>query len=295
MTMTATGVGRAGAHHGEILQGVFTVDGALCRALVTLPCERFETQATVTLEDGRRQVAVTPAWKTKAGRAARVTLDSLGLRQTGARIAVHGEIPVGRGFGSSTSDVLATIRGVAAAAGAVLGEAEFAKLAVESETASDPLMFDRAVLFAQRDGVVLEDFGVRFPLLEVLGFATTAEEAGVSTLEFMPAEYSESEAEAFATLRVRLRESLARRDVRELGLVATESASLNQRHLAVARFGDVLAIADRAGAAGVQVAHSGDVAGLLFDANDREVEARTEEARTLLAAAGFKRTWRFTA
>jgi uncharacterized protein involved in propanediol utilization len=43
----------------------------------------------------------------------------------------------------------------------------------------------------------------------------------------------------------------------------------------------------------LQVAHSGDVAGLLFDPDNDEVERRLEEARVLLATAGITETWRF--
>jgi uncharacterized protein involved in propanediol utilization len=183
----AMGLGRAHAHHGEILQGVFSVDGRLVRGLVTLPCSLFEAEVSAVLEPGRRIVGVKPAWKVKARNAARLTLDALGLHEVGAQLIVGGAIPVSRGFGSSTSDVVATVRAICSAVGAELDEAEVAKLAVESEVASDPLMFDRAVLFAQRDGIVLEDFGLPLPALEVLGFSTAGGGMGISTLEFPPA------------------------------------------------------------------------------------------------------------
>jgi uncharacterized protein involved in propanediol utilization len=291
-TARATGVGRAGGHHGEILQGVFEVNGALVRGLVTLPCPRFEAEAGVVLQPGPR-VDVAPAWKLKARFAARMALDALGLEEMGARLIIRSATPVRRGFGSSTSDVVATIRAVCAAAGSELDEAGIAELAVLSETASDPLMFDGAVLFAQRDGVVLEDFGVPLPALAVVGFSTSPHEAGISTLDFPPARYTPSEAEEFEGLRLRLRDGLARGDVAALGRVATDSARLNQRHLPVPGLPRLIRIAHRAGAAGVQVAHSGDVAGLLFDPEEEAVGRRLERARTLLAGAGITTTWAF--
>jgi uncharacterized protein involved in propanediol utilization len=51
-------------------------------------------------------------------------------------------------------------------------------------------------------------------------------------------------------------------------------------------------LADRVGAAGLQVAHSGDIAGLLFDPSVPEVEIRVAEAQRQLAASSAK-TWRF--
>ena len=289
----ASGIGRAGAHHGEILQGVFSADGRLMRALVTLPCPLFVAEVSAVLKPDQRVIEVTPAWKVKARTAARLTLDTLGLPETGARLVVHGAIPVCRGYGSSTSDVVATVRAICSALNAQLDETEVAKLAVRSEIASDPLMFNRAVLFAQRDGVVLEDFHAHFPPLEVLGFSTTDHKTGVSTLEFSPARYSKGDAGKFEELRLHLRDALARGDVGALGLVASESTQLNQRHLPVSGLDELIQIMRSVGASGLQVAHSGDVAGLLFDPKDADVEARLEEAEALLAAAGIAETWRF--
>jgi uncharacterized protein involved in propanediol utilization len=249
--------------------------------------------ATAVLTAEQRSIEVAPAWKVNARKAARLTLDALELRETGAHVVVDSAIPVGRGFGSSTSDVVATVRAIASAAGAQLEEAEVALLAVESEIASDPLMFERVVLFAQRDGILLEDFGTPFPAIEVLGFSTSGHETGVRTLEFPPACYSTSEADEFEELRLRLRCGLAQGDLTAIGRVATESARLNQRHLPFSRLEELIKIADSASAVGVQVAHRGDVGGLLFDPKDAELEKRLREAQERLSAAGTTNTWRF--
>jgi uncharacterized protein involved in propanediol utilization len=288
-----TGVGRAGAHHGEILQGVFTVDGTTTRALVTLPCPRFEANARIVLQPHKRHVAVSPTWKTKARRAARLAFDVAGLPQMGANVAVADAIPVARGFGSSTADVVATIRAVCSATESVLDEQEIGRLAVEAEAASDPLMFERAVLFAHREGLLLEDFGVRLPALEVLGFSTSEHGAGVATLGFVPARYSRKDADEFEELRRRLRDAIAAGDVAELGYVASASARLNQRHLPVAGFDRLARLERRVGAAGLQISHSGDIAGLLFDPNAADVDGRVGEARQLLGKVGITKAWRF--
>ena len=263
------------------------------RGLVTLPCSRYEAEATIVLMLRDTMIEVEPAWKFKAGRAARLTLDAVGLREVGGRLVLRGAAPVARGFGSSTSDVVATIGAVCSASGSQLGENEIAALAVQSEAASDPLMFDRAVLFAQRDGVVLEDFGARLPPLDVLGFSTTAHGAGVPTLAFPPASYSADEADVFEQLRLRLRDAIAHGDANAVGAVATASACLNQRHLPVENLDRLTRVVNRVGAAGIQVSHSGDIAGLLFDATAADVELQAGEAEALLAQAGLAETWRF--
>jgi uncharacterized protein involved in propanediol utilization len=289
------GIGRAGAHHGEILQGVFSIDRALVRGLVTLPCPLYESEAHVVLERAGPEIRVVPAWKVKAGRAARLALDALGLAQAGARVTLGGDVPVSHGFGSSTSDVVATVRGVCAAAGRELENVEIARLAVRAEVASDPLMFDRAVLFAQRDGALLEDFGMPVPAFDVVGFWTSGEAAGVSTLGLPPASYSPREIAQFDELRDQLRSGVDRGDAYAVGLVATASARINQRHLPLPGLEQLMLIMAAVGAAGLQVAHSGNVAGLLFDQQERDSGSKVAEAERLLAACGITQTWRFTA
>jgi uncharacterized protein involved in propanediol utilization len=289
-----TGVGCAGAHHGEILQGVFAVDDALVRGLVTLPCPLFESEARVVLEPGRREIHVVPAWKLKAKHAGRLALDALGFAEAGARLSLAGNVPVSRGFGSSTSDVVATVRAVCVAVGRELENVEIAKLAVQSELASDPLMFDRAVLFAQRDGVLLEDFGGSLPAFEVVGFSTSGHESGISTVGFPPAAYSAPETAEFEELRRRLRAGIAGGDARLVGRVATASAQINQRHLAVSSLEELTRLIPTAGAVGLQVAHSGDVAGLLFDRRDGDLRSKVAQAEKLLGACGITQTWRFS-
>jgi uncharacterized protein involved in propanediol utilization len=51
--------------------------------------------------------------------------------------------------------------------------------------------------------------------------------------------------------------------------VATESATLNQRFVSLRGFREIVALADEFGALGVQIAHSGTVAGILFDGRAR--------------------------
>ena len=63
------------------------------------------------------------------------------------------EIEEGLGFGSSTADVTASIRAVAASYGTTVSDAVVGRLAVRAERASDAVMFDRCVLFAHRRGL----------------------------------------------------------------------------------------------------------------------------------------------
>lgn len=265
------------AHHGELVQGVFVGDdGRLHRGLVTLPYPRLPSTATFvpTLAAG---VTVQPALKTKAAIAARYALKHIGA-PPGGDLKVESTIPVGHGYGSSTADVIAAIRAVMTAYGVTLRVGTICQLAVAAEQASDAVAYeDRAVLFAQREGVVLEDFGGTLPPLLIVGFKANGGHA-VDTLALAPARYTREEIQQFRVLRGIVACSVRRQDPRLLGQAATASARISQRYLPKAGLEDVLALAAEAGACGVQVAHSGSLVGIIFDLTSRSA---ADAARTV--------------
>ena len=288
------GYGSAIAHHGELLQGVLeTSRGRLKRGLVSLPCSIFKSEARF-IPDSLGVVKVDPVWKIKARKAVELTLARYGKSRTGGLLRVRSNTPVGWGLGSSTSDVTAAIRAVADAFGDRLSERDIAALAVMAESASDSIMFsENTVLFAQREGVVIEQFEGVLPPLEVLGFNTDPAGAGIDTLEFVPARYAWHEIESFRPLVGLLRQAIAAQDGRLVGQVATASAEINQKHLPKPNFQTLKQVMTRTGALGLQVAHSGTVVGLLFDPYDEHKESRMGDARRLVAELGFDDSWRF--
>ncbi len=286
------GRGLAWGHFGEILQGSFRDNnGAICRALVTIRCDRFGAMAIFEL-DGTSEVTVIPAQFRKAQRAAENTLAYLGLTRGGGRLTVISGTPAGIGAGSSTSDVVAAIRAVDDAFGAGLVEMEFARLAVDTEVAVDPIMLCSRpeVLFAHRHGTVLEHFAGALPLLRVIGIT---DGPPVDTVALTPAPYSRVQIDEFESLRARLRLAIASRDVRGLAAVATRSAQINQSHLPKPSLPMLLEIVRHSGAAGLSVSHSGSAVGILFDGQLSENDQGVLQAHNLLAEAGFARRWTF--
>ncbi|CAL9587270.1 GHMP family kinase ATP-binding protein [Streptomyces sp. enrichment culture] len=295
-----SGHASAPAHHGELLQGVFTHQGRLVRGLVTLPCPLHSTRAAFVPSADTPALTVSPVWKTKAARAARLAVEACtrpGEAPVGGRLTLTGDVPLRRGFGSSTSDVLAAVGAVQDALSVRLPPQAVARIAVRAETASDSLMFrDSSVLFAQREGEVVEDFGHPLPALRVLGFGSRPEHAGrgVDTLALPPARYDSAETGAFAELRALLREAVQTKDVALIGAVASASTDINQRHLPIARLDALHAIARETGALGLQTAHTGDIAGLLYDRDTPDAPARTAHAARLLRTIGIHEQWLFT-
>lgn len=280
------GIGAASGHHGELLQGVFEDrSGQLHRGLVTLPLTKLESTATFTCV-ASSDLAIHPREKAKAGLAARKTLHYLGVAE-GGFLHIESNIPIGHGYGSSTADVVAAIRAVAAAHGVRLQPSRVGQLAVAAERASDAIAFDcRAVLFAQREGTVLEDFGGSLPPLLLVGFKS-AERRPIDTLQLPPARYDSREIQQFRVLRGLIAFAVRHQDPTSLGRAATTSALLSQRHLPKHHLERVIDIANDAGACGVQVAHSGSLLGILFDHAGKSLRQRAEGVAASVRACGF--------
>ncbi len=287
------GAGHATCHHGEILQGAFRDgEGRPCLGLVTLPMTGLGSSAEFTRGNGR--LTVFPEDRVKALRAAELTVQECADEPCGGHLRLHGDIPVGLGMGSSTSDVIAAVRAVAASFGRTLPPETIARLAVRAERASDPLMLThRPLLFAQREGRVLEVLGRALPAAVVVG-CVTGNGRPVQTLAVPADSYGDDDLDAYERMRRQLRVAVLCGDVGLLGRVCTESARRHQRLLAKPELDVLVDIAARAGAAGVQVAHSGNVAGLLFDPSTPDLRRRLARCTRALNAAGTPVTRIFT-
>ncbi len=230
----------------------------------------------------------------KVRRAAMLTLNQLPSQRSpakGGQIEITTDVPHGIGMGSSTSDVTATIRAVADCHGILLSRHEVARLAVLAECAADSIMIDdRVVLFAHRDGIVLETFGDRLPPMIVLG-CDTEPGVQVDTLRLRPADYDEAEIAAFGVLRAGLRRAVATEDVGLLARVATASARINQRYLPKPKLELLLELCLNHGGRGIQVAHSGTVAGLIFDGQSASVAEDVRRCSIALAQAGIQSSY----
>lgn len=287
------GTGQATCHHGEILQGVFLDErGRPTRGLVTLPMAEPRTRALFTPFSAKvpRHVVVDPPDRAKAARAAELAVEECarvaGVPPVGGYLSVRGGAWPGLGMGSSTSDVTAAVRAVAAGLGVELSPESVARVAVAAEGASDPVMFgDRPLLFAQREGRVLEELGPALPEMAVVGCLTGSGQP-VDTLS-LRGNARRGDIAVYERLRAALRTAITEEDVAGVGHVGTESAILNQRVLPKEELGTLREVARECGAVGIQVAHSGNVAGVLFDAAVPGLAERLEAANDRLDAAGL--------
>ncbi|MGA8547765.1 MAG: hypothetical protein WB785_21220 [Mycobacterium sp.] len=290
----AKGVGSSSAHHGEILQGVFRDNkDRLTRALVTLQCSDWKSHATFYPSSRRADIICTPGmWK--ARRAAVVSMTEFstnGSPVTGGYLDIRSDIPCGIGMGSSTADVTAAIRAIAVFHGVAPTPEEIGRIAVEVECASDPIMIDdRVVLFAHREGTVLETLGRHLPPMIVVGCDAEPGTGTIDTLALPPAAYSATDIDAFGFLRAELRAAVVNGDTARLGQVATSSALINQQFLPKSALDFLLDLCERVGGCGIQVAHSGTVAGVIFDSRRDDLRQNIDRCVSGIDKAGLSLT-----
>jgi L-threonine kinase len=265
-----TGSARVPGTCGELVQGQLRggVD-----FLITLPVDLW-SEVRVRLDESGR-VDVNPPHKVKTRAAVRRALDGLGLPEAGAQVAVTSALPEGKGMASSTADVVAVCRAAARAAGRTLTGGAISRIARGIEP-SDGVMYPGAVAYNHRRCALIERLGP-LPPFHVL----IVDSGGtVDTLAFnrRPKDYTPGEMSMIAQAYEWAAAGVRRGDRTLIGRAATLSARVNQRILPKPHLGELIAIAEAHGAYGVNVAHSGTVAGLLFDPGVEADAARAVEA-----------------
>lgn len=260
---------------GELAQG--HLDGAA--VMVTCPID-VGSQAIVELSHGSGCVHG-PADAPKARRAVASTLGLLGRPELNARLQLASALPRSKGMASSTADVAAAIAATAVALGSSLSPRQQADLALAIEP-SDGVMLPGIALFDHIDGRIGHSLGPPPPMrVLVLEFA------GEVDTQAFNAQNRNAGARAD---EIRFREALdlistglASPDSEPIGRGATLSSLANQAALAKPQLPAALELGRAAGAVGVNVAHSGTVIGLLFDADADRIEWAARAAPQRLA------------
>ena len=273
MRENAIGSAALPATCGELVQGL--LDGVPC--LVSCPIDHYGT-ATVRLKPE-------PGWEVppdvpKAVSALRVGLAYLGESPDGGRLQLTSDLPRGRGYGSSTADVGATLYALGQALGQSLAAPEVTRMAVEVEP-SDSTIFPGLVLLDHRRGSFHKSLGPAPSLIVIVldpgGEVDTLaynREVSPESLRRFAAEHRE----AFALLEAGLTEH----DWELVGKAATLSARTHQAILFNPLLEATLDVCQVLGGLGVCRAHSGTILGLLCEPARTPPDELLRRARAMI-------------
>ncbi|NPV69659.1 MAG: GHMP kinase [Firmicutes bacterium] len=252
---------------------------------VSLPPGTNARLATLSGQPGQQDHG-TPGLP-KARRAVWLSLARLGITDETVSLSINvsSPIPHGKGMGSSTADIAAAVAATFAAFGKRASPHDIAAIALSIEP-TDGTMFRGIALFDHRQGRVTRHLG-KPPGVDLLIVDPGGE---VDTLEFnrnphLPELNRKKEREVAEALCL-VEQGVRNRDPRALGEGSTLSAKAHQAILPKPGLDLVLTAAKDTGGAGINVAHSGTVMGMLFDSRTVDLpEVETYVRRKLPWAA----------
>lgn len=275
------GWGFAPGTFGEVVQG--ELQGT--PFLITLPI-RWGTRAKFVPGD-RQGVVVYPPYRKKAQMAGEMACRALG--KPGGTLSISSLIPIGKGLASSSADIVASMRAVAAAYRRPLPLGHMAKMAAEIEP-SDGVMFPGIVAFNPRHGVLLERLGPTPPaiLVGLMGRGRINTEEQYRLREpYTPAQ------QILLSEALRLsRRGVEERDVSALGRAGQISATVQlERDPCDVLLAQLLAVSRREGW-GLIIAHTGTVRGFLFEPGASQADS-VRRAETILESLNQGSVYRF--
>jgi L-threonine kinase len=238
---------------GELVQG--QVNGI--DFLVTCPIGLF-SEVTVTPHCNTNKTILP-----KMDLAIQKTLEYLKVESGDFAVQVHTQMPVGKGMASSSADISAVCQGVALCLGRRLTVDEIADIALAIEP-TDGIFYPGITMFDHVRGRIRRFLGEPLPLtVAVFDLGGEVDTLCFNRREDLQRLNREKEPQVVQALAM-VREGLIKQDVSLLARGATLSALANQTVLFKPQLNDMLDIALSCGAAGVNVAHSGTVVGILF-------------------------------
>jgi len=249
---------RAPGSCGELVQG--TIGGR--DFLITCPINCY---SDVTVELNIENLDLQQGAKyEKANLAVDKTLQHFNQAQRKYRISVTSALPVGKGMASSSADVSAAILATANCLGHSISLRDIAKIALSIEP-TDAVFFPGVMMFDHRWGRVCKYLG-QPPEIEILVFDLGGQ---IDTLFFNArADLIEKnrQKESIVTEAVSLvKEGIRQQDIKKIGKASTLSALANQTILPKPKLEEMLHLVERAGAIGINIAHSGTVVGIMLE------------------------------
>ncbi|GGN38534.1 hypothetical protein GCM10012285_14600 [Streptomyces kronopolitis] len=236
---------------------------------------------------GKKRLGITPDDRVKALSAFELLSAELGHGAPDCTIEIDSNIPVAKGYASSTADILATaqlcIRSLHPQTPEPVVRALALSVARKLEY-GDYLLHPGVAACAQRTHRLLHAYrtDLRWTIVGI-------DEGGwVRTEEFHQERPDDpGKARVYAQLFAQLDTALRADDYAAAAEVASRSAELHNDRLPKKSLEDLRRIQQDLGALGVCVAHSGTLAGLIFSRHQPDHDLRVRECRAQLSACGY--------
>lgn len=247
---------------GELIQG--WISGG--EKLVSCPINWF---STVDVTDGSRLRSERPRMR----QILENVVAHFGYTQSVAaslRIEFESSIPVGKGFASSTADIAATAVATARYLGNTLDEATLAWLCVQIEP-TDSTLFRHLTLFdhlhARSRTTCVQAPAFELVILEGQETVLTEDYHRLNKQATL-----QKTADMLDDAWQKLQEGCQKQDCRLLGEATTLSAVASQQILAKPLFNELRGLVEKLDLYGLNVAHSGNVIGLLVNRRQHDLE-----------------------
>jgi len=290
-TARPLGQGRAFGTFGELLQGRLA-DGDT-DFLVTFPIARYSTAVFVP-DPGSIAIQVSPSHKYKSRMLAQMMVEYYAL-PCGGTITLESDLPTGKGLASSSADLVATARSIAA-----YFELDVPTTLVQAFMhtiePSDGVMYSGIVSFYHRQGRLREFLG-SLPSITIVSIDEGGE---VDTIEFngRPKPFTAIDKQEYQDLLNAISLAIRTEDLRLVGQVATRSSILNQKLNPKHALADVVAICQEIDGLGVAVTHSGPCLGILLSPQDHryahQLHATHERLTNLAGTVAIYQSLSFT-
>ncbi|MBS4024817.1 MAG: hypothetical protein KGZ96_03975 [Clostridia bacterium] len=251
---------------GELVQGHLDGDNFL----VSFPINMF-SQVTIELNSAGI-IDVYPEWCTKVKLAVRNTLAYFNRQDLGAHVAISSQLPVGKGWASSSADIFGAISGIAIALNQELSTASLARLALAIEP-TDSIFAPGLAVFDHVKGTRLEFLGPALTL-QVLAceFHDTVDTMSFNKRADLVSLNKAKEEQVREALEL-VMQGVNEQDLKKVARGATISAQAHQQILYKPYLNKIAKISAEYGSLGVNIAHSGTTVGILFP---REVAIKKE-------------------
>ncbi|HHW37360.1 MAG TPA: hypothetical protein GXX18_09020 [Bacillales bacterium] len=259
------GVGTCNGTFGELIQGVFG-DSPF---LVSLPIKVKSTALFLPNSKSEKISSLSLSAKPKSERACQLLLQKYNI-QTGGKLLITSDLPEGKGMASSSADLIASLRAVAACHALMIDENVISEITSTIEP-SDGIMYRELVAYDYINGRLIEVIG-QLPTMILLGIDTGGTVESTIFNQF-PKNYNSEEKQLFLQTLYLLKEGVQKKDLSFIFKATTISAKINEKRLAKPFFEEMLKIAEENNG-GVVIAHSGTVIGILLSPDKSEQELR---------------------